>query len=527
MKAEIILTDNNINIDLNEPVIDVSTEDGFSVTIIGGVGPQGAKGDDYVLTEGDKDDIAEMAAGKVDLQEYVRKTDYHQVNRMVAGVVKVDTATGISADAQGLLCIYPASGAEIKEGSNSSRPITPKRQFISTFYGLAKAAGVDEKDSELEFGTYTDAAKIAIRAMIEAVSSTDYATTAKAGVVKVGNGLYMLSSGQLNINTAPSRIIKAGTNLYAPVTPSNQHEAVFYGLAKASGDDTQQESDNTVGVYTEHAKAAIRAMLGVPGSEDIPLIPVEDVQIDGTSILNNGVAHIPVATYFNLGVVQVGTGMAYASNGTVSVQTADNSKIQAGTDRAWFIDARRAYSAAFYGLAKAAGDTTQQESENAVGTYTEAAKTAIRAMLGVPGTDAIPSVPVQDVHVDGSSVLDENGVADIPIASDSNPGLVKVPLDRGLAMTTLGNITLVPAPSSLIKAGEQNYYPITPQKQHEAVFYGLAKAAGCDEKDSTLPGGQYTTEAKAAIQLMLGIPTFADIISAVHDSYPAAEEAVF
>ena len=43
MKAEIILTDNNINIDLNEPTIDVSTEDGFSVTIIGGVGPQGGR----------------------------------------------------------------------------------------------------------------------------------------------------------------------------------------------------------------------------------------------------------------------------------------------------------------------------------------------------------------------------------------------------------------------------------------------------------------------------------------------------
>ena len=74
MKAEIILTDNNINIDLNEPTIDVSTEDGFSVTIIGGVGPQGnrgpegpkgEKGDDYVLTEEDKDDIAGMAAEKV------------------------------------------------------------------------------------------------------------------------------------------------------------------------------------------------------------------------------------------------------------------------------------------------------------------------------------------------------------------------------------------------------------------------------------------------------------------------------
>ena len=81
MKAEIILTDNNINIDLNEPTIDVSTEDGFSVTIIGGVGPQGnrgpkgEKGDDYVLTEEDKDDIAGLAAEKVDLADYVENCE--------------------------------------------------------------------------------------------------------------------------------------------------------------------------------------------------------------------------------------------------------------------------------------------------------------------------------------------------------------------------------------------------------------------------------------------------------------------
>ena len=298
MKAEIILTDNNINIDLNELTIDVSTEDGFSVTIIGGVGPQGnrgpegpkgEKGDDYVLTDEDKDDIAGLAAEKLDLTDYVKNTDYPQVNRMVAGVVKVDTAGGLYVDAGGLLSTYPATGSEIKEGTHNSRPIMPKRQHISVFYGLAKAAGADEKDSEATFGVYTEAAKLAIRAMIGAVSS-----------------------------------------------------------------------------------------------EDIPDAPVQDVQIDGASIL-------------------------------------------------------------------------------------------------------------------------QEGVAIVPIANDSRPGVVKVPVDRGLAMTTAGNISLVPAPSSLIKAGEQNYYPIVPKKQHEAVFYGLAKAAGVDEKGSTLPGGQYTAEAQTAIKAMLGI----------------------
>lgn len=299
MKAAIILTDNNIHVDMNEPTIDVSTEDAISVTIIGGVGPQGnrgpegprgERGDDYVLTEDDKNSIAELAAEKVDLTDYVKSTDYPLVNRMVAGVVKVDTAVGLYSDAGGLLSTYPATGAEIKEGAHNYRPIMPKRQHISTFYGLAKAAGIDERGSELEFGVYS-----------------------------------------------------------------------------------------------------------------------------------------------------------------------------------------------------------------------EAAKSAIRTMIGAMSAEEIPDAPVQDVKIEGNSILDENRVAVVPIATESYPGVVKVPGDRGLSMTTAGNIALVPAPSSLIKAGEQNYYPIVPKRQHEAVFYGLAKAAGFDEKDSTLPGGQYTTGAKAAIKAMLGV----------------------
>lgn len=47
--------------------------------------------------------------------------------------------------------------------------------------------------------------------------------------------------------------------------------------------------------------------------------------------------------------------------------------------------------------------------------------------------------------------------------------------------------------------------PVVPFNQHESAFYALAKAAGHDEKNSTLPVGEYTEEAKIAIQKMLGI----------------------
>ena len=59
------------------------------------------------------------------------------------------------------------------------------------------------------------------------------------------------------------------------------------------------------------------------------------------------------------------------------------------------------------------------------------------------------------------------------------------------------------AMESQYKAGGESYRPVVPNKQHHSAFYGLAKAAGYDEKNSTLPVGQYTEEAKSAISDML------------------------
>lgn len=58
--------------------------------------------------------------------------------------------------------------------------------------------------------------------------------------------------------------IKAGINTDKTATVSKQHQAVFYGLAKASGDTTQASSVNSVGTYTENAKSAISEMLNAP-----------------------------------------------------------------------------------------------------------------------------------------------------------------------------------------------------------------------------------------------------------------------
>lgn len=62
----------------------------------------------------------------------------------------------------------------------------------------------------------------------------------------------------------------------------------------------------------------------------------------------------------------------------------------------------RQKNSVFYGLASAAGDTTQKNSDNAVGTYTENAKTAIQTMLGVEAVGlAVQNVTGTSVTITG------------------------------------------------------------------------------------------------------------------------------
>ena len=119
---------------------------------------------------------------------------------------------------------------------------------------------------------------------VKLVSETDYATQTVGGVVKVNNtgasGLAM-QNGELKLFLAQGTEIKSGTNNFKPIVPSKQHEATFYGLAKAAGDSTQSASDNAVGTYTDGAKTAIQNMLGVPSKSyvDTAISNINTMQI--------------------------------------------------------------------------------------------------------------------------------------------------------------------------------------------------------------------------------------------------------
>lgn len=100
------------------------------------------------------------------------------------------------------------------------------------------------------------------------VANVPVASTSNLGVVKIKetNGIIIDALNQLTLDRATDSNVKQGTYIYRAIVPSNQHQAVFYGLAKCAGDSSQSSSSNAVGVYTPQAKAAIWNMLGLDGS---------------------------------------------------------------------------------------------------------------------------------------------------------------------------------------------------------------------------------------------------------------------
>lgn len=129
---------------------------------------------------------------------------------------------------------------------------------------------------------------------------------------------------------------------------------------------------------------------------------VTDVKVNGTSIVSDGVANVPVASASDLGAIKIpshaNSGLI-VENGNLKTYSAGHSTIKVGANDFEPISSKTAHIATFYGLAKAAGDTTQSQSSNPVGQYTPEAQTAIRTMLGL-----------EDVYQDYSSALTALGV---------------------------------------------------------------------------------------------------------------------
>lgn len=195
---------------------------------------------------------------------------------------------------------------------------------------------------------------------------------------------------------------------------------------------------------------------------------VTDVQIDGTSIIDQGVANIPLAGGSNYGVLKVPNNLGlYVSNGTLTVNPASVAFIKQGTNNYFPLVVSHQHESTFYGLAKASGDSTQSASSNAVGTYTEEAKIAIQKMLGIyePPWELIREI-----------TLAEQGA--ISVTVDSN----------GL-------------PLNLLSAFIYIYYPANTQSI--ASGYGRYRLADANGRYCYAETGRYSTSTVAAFKHIL------------------------
>lgn len=145
-------------------------------------------------------------------------------------------------------------------------------------------------------------------------------------------------------------------------------------ITDGSGTKSFEVMDGVDYTLTEQDKQDIAELVDVP---------VEDVQINGSSILDDGVANIPIGGTSRFGVFKVndnyGTG---SNNGTITISAANSTGVKNGANGWAPLTPQRQHESAFYGLTKAAG-VDMASSSNAVGTYTEEAKIAIQKMLGI------------------------------------------------------------------------------------------------------------------------------------------------
>ena len=207
---------------------------------------------------------------------------------------------------------------------------------------------------------------------------------------------------------------------------------------------------------------------------------IKDVQINGSSILNNGVANVPIADSSSLGVMKVNpdNGLRILSGGTLAVYQASDTNIKNATNDFRPIVAKNQHSAAFYGLAKVAGDSTQSASSNPVGTYTDDAKAAIRNMLGSAASDEVNQIQNAILYT-----FFDLGNLDYYINSS---GQVTYRADSGWGYT-------------------ESYYPVSPSTTY---YFKTNNGIFATEYDSnknfikttavTLPAGKLTTSATTA-----------------------------
>lgn len=239
-----------------------------------------------------------------------------------------------------------------------------------------------------------------------------------------------------------------GTNGTNGADGTDAYVYIRYAASEPTSDsDMKTTPDAWIGIYSGDAATApthytdytwykIKGETGAAGQ-------VQDVQVNGTSVVTSGVANVPIASTSGFGAVKIlaDNGITITGSGNLSTNEATSAQVKAGTHSHKPIVPAYQDAATFYGFAKAAGDTSQASSSNAVGTYTESAKSAISEMLNgsVSVSGSTPSITakagIRYVCGEVSTLaltLPASGIVDVVFESGSTPTVLTITPPTGV-----------------------------------------------------------------------------------------------
>lgn len=186
----------------------------------------------------------------------------------------------------------------------------------------------------------------------------------------------------------------------APGTPGTDGTSAYVWIRYASAQPTQDADMKTtpdawIGIYAGDAATAPTTYTSytwykIKGDTG-PAGAVQDVQVNGVSVLQDGVANVPIMGTGILGVARVistnALGIGVRSwdnkNGYLTVMRPLDSQIKEGVVTGPVITPYQQHLSTFYGLAKIAG-ANENNSTLVAGVYSEAAKSKISDMLNAP-----------------------------------------------------------------------------------------------------------------------------------------------
>lgn len=176
---------------------------------------------------------------------------------------------------------------------------------------------------------------------------------------------------------------------------------------------------------------------------------ITDVQVNGTSVVQNGVANVSLATNRGAtGVVKINQSFGITETAgilTFQETTIDDTKFGSGVLRA--ILPKIQHASTFYGLAKAAGADMKDIASTTVGIYPAAQKSAISTMLTAPETvtGTTPTITalagVQYVCGEVATLditLPASGCVDVRFESGSTPTVLTITPPTGVTVKWAG-----------------------------------------------------------------------------------------